>query len=220
MKYGVLFAALMAGVTPLSYGQCCGYGMQNITVWPQPDLRVPVLTTTQIAQQHLQTPVAKAKPAIQANAHALSLHFPQAKRAEMEKMYIQSMDVYLKVEQKMKWKPRDLSGGIAAFVVGNYMILNNTDVSDEAFDAVARQFRAQPGMQKLNDHPDQNKVRDVFEQSAMVGTFMALVHMSGKQQPQPPEVQENLRKSAIENLQLALRMDPAKLRIDNQGMHE
>ena len=218
MKYSVLFLVLTAGATPLCHSQCCGYGMQNVTVWPQPDLRVPVPTV----QEAKRTPPAiiRAAPAVQANAHALSLHFPQDKRAQMEKIYVQSMDVYLKVEKKMGWTPRDLAGGIAAFVVGNYMILNDTDVPDEAFDAVARQFRAQPALQKLAASPDQDKVRDVFEQSAMIGTFMALAPMSQKQQAQSPDVQENMRKSAIESLQLVLRSDPGKLRIDTRGMHE
>jgi hypothetical protein len=217
----VTLAALLAAVSPLSHGQCCGFGMSydNVVVWPAPDLRVLVPTYAE-AKKAPPPALAKAKPAVQANARKLSLHFPPDKRAEMEKIYVQSMDIYLKVEKKMGWTPRDLAGGMAAFVVGNYMVLNNTEVSDEAFAAVARQFRAQPALRELGDSRDQDKVRDVFEQSAMVGAFMALAYKSHQQQPQPPAVYENLRNAAIENLKLVMRTDPAALHIDDTGIRQ
>jgi len=214
-----LLAALLSGVSPLGYAQCCGFGMSydNVVVWPQPDLRVPVPSGKE--SKKAPPALAKSKPAVQANARKLSLHFPLEKRAEMEKIYVQSMDIYLKVEKKMGWTPRDLAGGMAAFVVGNYMVLKNTEVSDEAFAAVARQFRAQDKVRELGNNPDPDKVRDVFEQSAMVGAFMALAYKSHQQQPQPPAVYENLRNAAIENLKLVMRSDPNTLLIDDKGIH-
>jgi hypothetical protein len=220
MKVRLLLATLLAGAAPWAYSQCCGYGMSydNVVVWPVPDLRVPVPPAWK-AEQAPPPALAKAKPAVQANARKLSMHFPPDKRAAMEKIYVQSMDVYLKVEKKMGWTPRDLAGGLAAFVVGNYMVLKNTEVSDEAFAAVARQFRAQDRLRELGDSADRDKVRDVFEQSAMVGAFMALAYKSHQQQPQPPAVYENMRNAAMENLKLVMRLDPEGLRIDDQGIH-
>jgi hypothetical protein len=58
----------------------------------------------------------------------------------------------------------------------------------------------------------------VFEQSAMIGAFMALAYKSHQQQPQPPAVYENMRNAARENLQLVLKGDPANLFIDKNGM--
>lgn len=214
-----LFCAVLLAAAPLpGYTQCCGYGMSydNVVVWPQPDLTVPIPAVTE--SRKAPPAVAKAKPAVQANARKLSLHFPADKRAEMEKIYLQSMDIYLKVEKKMGWTPRDLAGGMAAFVVGNYMVLKNTEVSDEAFAAVARQFRAQEKLRDMSNSRDQDKVRDVFEQSAMVGAFMALAYKSHQQQPQPPAVYENLRNAAVENLKLVMRSDPNGLLIDDKGI--
>ena len=219
MRVQLFCAALLAAAPLPGYTQCCGFGMSydNVVVWPQPDLRVPVPTVTE--SRKAAPALAKAKPAVQANARKLSMHFPAEKRAEMEKIYLQSMDIYLKVEKKMGWTPRDLAGGMAAFVVGNYMVLKNTEVSDEAFAAVARQFRAQDKLRDMSNSKDQDKVRDVFEQSAMVGAFMALAYKSHQQQPQPPAVYENMRNAAIENLKLVMRADPETLRIDDQGIH-
>lgn len=219
MRVHLLLAALLAGVAPSGYSQCCGFGMSynNVVVWPVPDLRVPVPPVKE-TKQGPPPGLAKARPAVQANARKLSMHFPPDKRAEMEKIYVQSMDVYLKVEKKMGWTPRDLAGGMAAFVVGNYMVLKDTDVSDEAFAAVARQFRAQDKVRELGNHADADKVRDVFEQSAMIGAFMALAYKSRQQQPQPPAVYENMRNAAMENLKLVMRTDPDRLVIDETGI--
>ena len=218
MKYSVLFAVFTIGAVPAAHSQCCGYGMSynNVVVWPQPDLRVPVPSVTSAKQ--LPPVLPKSKPAIQANAHKLAQHFPANKRAEMEKIYVQSMDVYLQVEKKMGWTPRDMAGGLAAFVVGNYMVLKNADVSDEEFNAVARQMRAQDKLQDVNSRNDADKVRDVFEQSAMIGAFMALAYKSHQQQPQPPAVYENMRNAARENLKLVLGADPEQLQISERGV--
>ncbi|HEY0588319.1 MAG TPA: DUF6683 family protein [Pseudoduganella sp.] len=188
----------------------------NVVVWPQPDLRIPVPSANNTKKAPPVLP--KSKPAVQANAHKLAQHFPPDKRAEMEKLYLQSMDIYLQVEKKMGWAPRDMAGGLAAFLVGNYMVLKNTEVTDEDFNAVARQIRAQNKLQNINDRNEAAKVRDVFEQSAMIGAFMALAYKSHQQQPQPPAVYENLRNAARENLQLVLKGDPANLSIDKNGM--
>jgi hypothetical protein len=130
MRVHLLFAALLAGVAPPGCSQCCGFGMSydNVVVWPAPDLRIPVPSAKE-AKQALPPGLAKARPAVQANARKLSMHFPPDKRAEMERIYVQSMDVYLKVEKKMGWTPRDLAGGMAAFVVGNYMVLKDTEIN-------------------------------------------------------------------------------------------
>lgn len=90
----------------------------NVVVWPQPDLRLPV-------------PCA---PEAKKNARKLSMHFPPAQRAEVERSYLQQL------EKKMGWAPRDMAGGLAAFLVGNYMVLHDREVSDEAFAAVAAQL--------------------------------------------------------------------------------
>lgn len=218
MKYGMIFAALAFGAAPAAHSQCCGYGMSydNVVVWPQPDLRIPVPAAG--ASSKAPPILPKSRPAVQANAHKLAQHFPADKRGQMEKLYVQSMDVYLQVEKKMGWTPRDMAGGLAAFLVGNYMVLKNTEVSDEEFNAVARQLRAQDKLQNVNSRSEADKVRDVFEQSAMIGAFMALAFKSQQQQPQPPAVAENLRNAAKENLQLVLKGDPSRLTIDKNGM--
>ncbi|WP_374582472.1 DUF6683 family protein [Pseudoduganella sp.] len=220
MKYRVILPALLLalGAARPASAQCCGYGMSydNVVVWPQPDLRVPVPSVTEAKKA--KPVLAKAKPAVKENARKLSMHFPPAQRAQVEQYYVESMATYLKLEKKMGWAPRDMAGGLAAFLVGNYMVLKERNVSDEEYAAVASQLRAQQGMQKMGDNADQEKLRDVFEQSAMVGVFMAVAYMAHEQKPQPSAVYDNLRNAARENLQLVLKTDPARLNIDKNGM--
>ncbi|MTV39811.1 hypothetical protein [Duganella radicis] len=145
MKYSVLLTALMAGIVPPAYSQCCGYGMSydNVTVWPQPILH----HAGEPEPKYKKPPLVTAPPNIQANASILSMNFPPAQRA---------------------------------------------DVSDEAYDAVTRQFRAQDKLRDMLKNNPPEKVRDVFEQSAMIGAFMAMTQKSLKQHPQPPNVRQNL----------------------------
>lgn len=220
MKYRLILPALMLalGASQSAQAQCCGYGMSydNVVVWPQPDLRVPVPTVSEAKKA--KPVLAKAKPAVKENARKLSLHFPPEQRAQVEKYYIESMATYLKLEKKMGWEPRDMAGGLAAFLVGNYMVLHDRNVSDEEYAAVASQMRAQQKMQNITNAGDQEKLRDVFEQSAMVGVFMAVAYMEHQQKPQQSVFYDNLRNAARENLQLVLKSDPAKLNIDKNGM--
>lgn len=212
-----LLAALSLAAVQAAQAQMAGYGMQysNVTVWPVPDLRVQTPYSGAAA-----APVrTSAAPAAKANARILAQAFPPKKQFEMQQAYLQSMELYLQIEKKMGWTSRDMAGGLAAFLVGNYMVLNDAEVSDEAFQAVAKQLRREPGMQALVGKQDAAALRDAFEQSAMVGTFMALAYKSSQQTPQTPAVQEKLRNAARENLKLVLRTDPATVQIDNGGMH-
>lgn len=218
MKYRLALLVLALSAAQPARAQCCGYGMSydNVVVWPQPDLRVPVPSA---AEAKKSKPVlAKARPAVKENARKLSMHFPPAQRAEVERSYVQSMDTYLQLEKKMGWAPRDMAGGLAAFLVGNYMVLHDREVSDEEFAAVAAQLRAQQAMQTVTRHGNHEQLRDVFEQSAMVGVFMAVARMAHQRNPQPSAFYDNLRNAARENLQLVLKGDPAKLNIDKNGM--
>lgn len=220
MKYRLILPALLLalGASQSAHAQCCGYGMSydNVVVWPQPDLRVPVPSYGEAKKA--KPVLAKAKPAVKENARKLSMHFPQEQRAQVEQYYIESMATYLKLEKKMGWESRDMAGGLAAFLVGNYMVLHGRNVSDEEYAAVASQMRAQQKIQTITQASDQEKLRDVFEQSAMVGVFMAVAYMAHQQKPQQSVFYDNLRNAARENLQLVLKSDPAKLNIDKNGM--
>jgi len=161
---------------------------------------------------------ASSQPQLARNARTLALHVPEAQRPAMEKVYLRSFDVYRALEAKFSWQNDDLAGALAAFVVGNYMVMAQTDVRDEDFVAVADQLRRNRGMAAAFKSLSTNDVRAMYEQSAMVGAFMALAELSRKQQPLGAQEHANMIASARANLQQVLRSDPARLRIGPQGM--
>lgn len=161
-------------------------------------------------------PRADAAPQLQRNAQELAGAFPAAQRDRIAQAFIDSFEVYGKLEQKFGWPRNDLAGALAAFVVGNYMVLSGTEVPDAQFVAVANQLRARTG--GMFDRQTPAALRALYEQSAMVGTFMVLAQLSQQQQAQPPEQRANLQAAARANLEAVLRTEPERLRIGAQGL--
>lgn len=152
------------------------------------------------------------------NAAAIAQRFPQAQRAAMQQTLQQSLDVYKKLEARFNWPGNDVAGAVAAFLVGNYMVMTGQQVPDEHFVAVAAQLRASLRLRSVLAAQPAQSLRDFYEQQAMVGTFMALAQMSHDRQPLPADRLEHLRQSARANLQMALRRNPADLMLGPNGL--
>jgi hypothetical protein len=224
MRTLLLSMALLIGVAPSAHAQLAGYGC-CFQVWPQPDLRVPIPNEHGHAKPATATPrvpadaplKAPARPGVENNARELAARFPAAQRPQMEQTFRRCMDTYAQLEKKLGLPERDMAGSLAAFLVGNYMVLNDADVSDNAFRAVARQLRDQGSMQAALRRIDAAHLRNLYEQTAMMGTFMALAHKSAQQNPPPPEAASRIRDTARANLEAVLRMNPARLSISDAG---
>jgi hypothetical protein len=160
---------------------------------------------------------ADAPSAVQRNAAELALHFPPEHRAVMTKAFADSMAVWTRLETKLGLPRNDVGGALAAFLVGNYMVLTGKDVSDEEFAAVVEQLRRQPSLRSMLGGQAPAALRNLYEQSAMTGTFMALAQKSQQTNPQPPAQQANLRHAARENLR-TVGLDPDRLQISARGI--
>ncbi|MCS0583098.1 hypothetical protein NX784_16025 [Massilia pinisoli] len=224
MRTLLLSLALSIGVVPFAHAQVAGYGC-CFQVWPQPDLRVPIPNEHGHAKPATSTPhvqadaplKAPARSAVEKNARELAARFPVAQRPHMEQAFRRCMDIYAQLEKKLGLPERDMAGSLAAFLVGNYMVLNDVDVSDNAFRTVARQLRDQASMQASLRRGDAAQLRNLYEQTAMMGTFMALAHKSQQQTPQSPDAAAHIRDTARANLEEVLRMNPARLSISDTG---
>lgn len=161
---------------------------------------------------------AASAPQTARSARELAQRFPAQYHARMEQLYTESFGVYRKLEAKFGWQSDDMAGALAAFVVGNYMVFAGTNVADDHFVAVAGQFRRNPGIASAFKNLKPQDLRAMYEQSAMVGTFMALTALAKEQKAQPPDVQARVRDSARANLQQVLGLDPARLRVGPQGL--
>lgn len=222
MRKLVVAFLLVAAALPLARAQwMAGLSIAQMTIWPPLNLNLTTPAAHQaVAQQKKPAPplLAPAGTDVQANARELATRFPAERRAEVEQVFRQSMDFYGQVMKKLAIPERDMAASLAAFIAGNYMVMGETDVPDEDFQALVRQLRQQPSLREMGQRGDSAQLRKLYEQSAMVGTFMTLTWKSHQRSPQPPQVWTNVRDAARANLQAVLQTDPSRLRLDKSGM--
>lgn len=163
-----------------------------------------------------QAPLPLGAPQVRRNAAELAQAVPAAQRAKLEKIYAQLMPGYHQLEQKLGWPKDDVAGAIAAVVAGNYMAMTGTELSDEAVSATGHQLRNSASVQQMLAQLSPQDRRRLYEQCAMLGTFMALANKTTQQQP--ANVVTNLRQSARENLRVVLGSAADTLRFTPQGM--
>lgn len=157
-----------------------------------------------------------ASPQVERNAAELAQAAPPAQRARLEKVYVQLMPGYHQLEQKLGWPANDVAGAMAALLAGNYMAMTGSELSDESVTAAGNQLRASPAVQGLLDQLSPADRRRLYEQCAMLGTFMALANKTSQQQP--ANVVANLRQSARENLRVVLGDAADSLRFTARGI--
>ena len=130
-----------------------------------------------------QTP-ALDRAKLQAHARELANFAPTAQREAVAQAYLQSFEGFLQLERKLGLPENDMANGLAAFIAGNYMALNQVEVPDAHFARLAGQLREampkNPGFQTMTAQAK----RKLYEQSAMQGMFMALARLAFLKQPQ------------------------------------
>lgn len=159
---------------------------------------------------------ALGSPQVARNAAELAQAAPAAQRAKLEKIYVQLMPGYHQLEQKLGWPADDVAGAMAALLAGNYMAMTGTELSDSSVSAAGHQLRASASVQNLLTQLSAADRRRLYEQCAMLGTFMALANKTTQQQP--ANVVANLRQSARENLRVVLGDAADTLRFNEQGL--
>ena len=163
-----------------------------------------------------RAPLPMAPPQVERSAAELAQAAPPAQRAKLEKVYAQLMPGYQQLERQLGWPAEDVAGAVAALLAGNYMAMTGTEPNDEAVAAAGHQLRASAQLQGLLARLDATERRRLYEQCAMLGTFMALAHRSSQQQP--ANVVANLRHAARENLRAVLGPAADGLRFSTQGV--
>lgn len=164
---------------------------------------------------HKQQPPLGA-PQVERNAAELAQAAPAAQRAKLEKIYVQLMPGYHQLERKLGWPADDVAGAMAALLAGNYMAMTGTELSDESVSAAGHQLRASESVQNLLNQLSPSDRRRLYEQCAMLGTFMALANKTAQQQP--AQVVANLRQSARENLRVVVGNAVDTLRFTADGL--
>jgi hypothetical protein len=163
-------------------------------------------------------PIVVNGPAqVQQSAAELAQRFPADKRAAMNKAYQESFLFWQKLEAQLGLTPNDVAAGVAAFIAGNYAAFTGEQVPDPHFKALVMQMQEMLARNAAFTQSPPAAKRSMFEQLAMVGTFMAVYREHLKQKPSPNE-EQHFRDSAKANLEAGLGLTIDRMQIGPQGL--
>jgi hypothetical protein len=165
------------------------------------------------------TVVANGPAQIAANAADLATHFPPDARARMKTTYVQAFDAFKQFERKLHLTDNDVANGVSAYIAGNYMVLHGMEIADADFLKIVSQVRQALLQNRGFQQVPAAQKRRLYEQTAMVGMFMAIAQISRRTASEDPDAVRNLQNSSRANLELVLGKRAANLRIDGEGMH-
>ncbi|CAG1015425.1 hypothetical protein BURC_00953 [Burkholderiaceae bacterium] len=124
---------------------------------------------------------------------------------------------YHKIETQFGIRENDVAGAVAAFIVGSYMSYRDVDFPDENFKPLVAQMRQAIGSDPAFAGASETEKRELYEQMAILGMFMATTQMALKEKPNA-EVASNLRQAAKRYLEQFLKADADKIDITSQGL--
>ena len=142
---------------------------------------------------------------------------PEPSRAQAERFFAQTLEGYHQIESKFGLRRYDLAGAVATFVAGNYIAWRDEPFPDEHFKPLVQQMRgALSGVSELRGASRAEK-QEMYEQLAILGTYMALTREGLQQQPDP-QLRASMKRAAKGYLQQFLQIDPERVRIDAHGL--
>lgn len=161
--------------------------------------------------------VASGPAQLAQSAAELAQRFPAAHRAAMTKAYQESFGFWKKLEAQLGLTPDDVAAGVAAFIAGNYAAFMQQQVPDEDFKSLVLQMQGLLARNPAFMQSSAAAKRSMFEQLAMVGTFMAVYREHLNQKPNPNE-EVNFRNAAKANLEAGVGLAVERMQIGPQGL--
>jgi hypothetical protein len=163
-------------------------------------------------------PVLASGPAqVRQSATELAQRFPAAHRAAMTKAFEESFVFWQKLETQLGLTPDDVGAATAAFIAGNYAAFMQQQVPDEDFKTLVTQMQGLLARNAAFTQSSPTAKRAMYEQLAMVGTFMAVYREQLKQKPNANE-EINFRNAAKANLEAGLGIAVERIQIGRQGL--
>jgi hypothetical protein len=161
------------------------------------------------------TVVAAVQPVV--GTKRLAATYPEATRKRAEQVFQDLLAGYGQIEQQFGIPRRDLAGAVAAFIAGSVMAYQDIDFPDPDFPPLVNQMR-----QVLSSNVDVATAspaerQEMYEQLAILGTFMATTRMALQSQPNA-DMTLKLRQTAKGYLEQFLKVDADKVRITSQGL--
>lgn len=163
-------------------------------------------------------PIVVDSPAqVRQSATELAQRFPAAHRGAMTKAYEESFLFWQKLEAQLGLTPNDVAAGVAAFIAGNYAAFMQQQVPDEDFKSLVLQMQSLVARNAAFTQSSPAAKRAMFEQLAMVGTFMAVYREQLNRQPSSNE-EINFRSAAKANLEAGVGLSVERIQIGRQGL--
>lgn len=163
-------------------------------------------------------PIVVNGPAqLRQSATELAQRFPAQHRAAMTKAYEESFGFWQKLETQLGLVPNDVAAAVAAFIAGNYTAFMQQPVPDEDFKSLVLQMQGLLARNPAFTQSSPAAKRSMFEQLAMVGTFMVVYREHLNRQPNPNE-ETNFRNAAKANLEAGLGLAVERMQIGPQGL--
>jgi hypothetical protein len=153
-----------------------------------------------------------------ANAAAtLAKSYPSSARSDAERVFRELLKKYPKLMRQLGVPPNDLATAVSAFLAGSFMAYRHVDFPDAHFKPLVAQMR-----QIIGSNPEFAKASDadkleMYEQMAILGTFMATTQMALKEKPNA-QISANMKQAAKGYLEQFLKTDADRVQITAQGL--
>jgi hypothetical protein len=147
----------------------------------------------------------------------LAAYYPSDKRSEAERTFKEILDGYRKIESQFGIPNNDLAGAVAAFVAGSWMAYQDKSFPDQNFLPLVNQVR---GIIRSNADfalSTAAERREMYEQMAILGTFLALSRERLQKQPNAA-TSANIRSAAKSYLEGFLKTDANRVQITANGL--
>jgi hypothetical protein len=192
-------------------------------------IRRPNTSTSPVNQQNLKAPITPTnaakpvattfKPTQTAGAMAtkMAATYPPQRRAEVERTFRQVLQSFYRLESQLGAPKNDLAVAVAAFLAGNYMAYRDVDFPDANFIPLVRQMQSVIGTNPGFAQATNVEKQEVYEQMAILGTFMAMMRDGLKRQPSP-EIAAKMRQAAKSNLEQFLKTDANRVELTSNGL--
>jgi hypothetical protein len=174
-------------------------------------------TRTGIGKARNQARVSTVTTGAASVARAMAASYPEAGRAMAQQTFEQLLTGYAAIEKQLGIPHGDVAGAMALFVVANLEAYRDTAFDPGLYQPVVTQIR-----DMLATSPDFARTsatgrRELFEQLAITGMFVAAVRAGLTSHPNPV-TSRALQGAAKQYLAQVVKLDPARLQVTRSGL--
>ncbi len=148
---------------------------------------------------------------------SLASSYPPGQRARVEGLFKELLAGYHKIALQFGIPRNDVGGAVAAFLAGSYMAYRDVNVPEENYLALVHQMRLVLASNGEFLRTSDAQKQDLYEQMAILGTYMALTRDALKQRPDP-QVARNMQRAAKGYLEQLLKTDAERVHLTRSGL--